>query len=225
MNKKELWIVIPAYNESSRISGVVKPLVSANYQVLVVDDGSSDDTSKIAQKAEAVVLKLGENSGKGNALRAGFDEAVRRGAKFLLTLDGDGQHDTNDVPLLLDKLDKGYQVVFTRRDFSVMPFLSKFGNWLLSFAARLFFSVNIKDTQCGMRAFTKEAYKVCRWDANDYAMESEAVARAGLNKLHCAEVQIRTIYPKKIKGTGAMDGVKILFRTIKWGLFQGKLRR
>ncbi len=224
MNKKELWIVIPAFNESAHIGKVIKPLVSIGYQILVVDDGSSDNTASIAGKAGAVVLKLEKNAGKGNALRTGFDNAVRRGAKFLITMDGDGQHHTDDVEKFVEKLNEGFEVVFSKRDFSIMPFLSKFGNWLLSAMARLFFGVYIHDTQSGMRGYTKNAYKVCRWNSNDYAVESEAVARAGLHKLNYCEISIHTIYPKKTKGTGAIDGVKIFFRTIEWRLFPWVLK-
>jgi len=224
MDKRVLWIVIPAFNESSHIGKVIKPLVSFGYQVLVVDDGSGDNTAGISDKAGAVVLKLEKNAGKGNALRTGFDEAVRRGAKFLITMDGDGQHHADDLVKFVEKLDDGFDVVFSRRDFEVMSFLSKFGNGLLSAMARLFFGVYIHDTQSGMRVYTKQAYKICRWSSNDYAVESEAVARAGLHKLRYCEVPIKTIYPKKVKGTGALDGVKILLRTIKWRLFPWVLK-
>lgn len=224
MEKKELWVVIPIFNEAARIGPVVKSLVAKKYQVLVVDDGSSDDGASVAKKAGADIFRLAKNSGKGVALRTGFDEAVKRGAKFLITIDGDGQHDPDDVKLFVSALDKGFDVIFSRRDFSMMPFLAYFANWFLSLLAVFFFKVNIHDTLSGMHGFTRQSYRICRWKSTDYAMETEIVARTGLNNLKYSEVIIRTIYPKKVKGAGAVDAVKILIKTVIWRLFPSSLR-
>ncbi|PIN75626.1 dolichyl-phosphate mannose synthase [Candidatus Woesearchaeota archaeon CG10_big_fil_rev_8_21_14_0_10_37_12] len=229
MSKREIKkfaikVVIPAFNEEKHIFKVVNAVKEKGFNVLVIDDGSSDNTSSEAKNAGAEVLRLSRNQGKGKALRIGFDNAFKN-TKYVITLDGDDQHDVNDIGSFVEKLSWGYDVVVSRRNLKEMPFLSKSGNWILTRLARIFFGVKVHDTQSGFRAFSKKGYQKTRWKSYDYAMESESVAKIGLNKVKYCEVPIRTIYPKKTKGTNWFDGFKIFFKTIYWRMFPGTLVR
>ena len=93
--------IIPAHNEANTIAAVAGVVKAMGYDVLVVDDGSADATADLARQEGALVLATGQKSGKGNALRLGFDYAVKNGYEAVLALGGDGQHDPADIKLFL----------------------------------------------------------------------------------------------------------------------------
>ncbi|UCG24439.1 MAG: glycosyltransferase family 2 protein, partial [Chloroflexota bacterium] len=120
-----LLALIPAYNEASRIS----PVIAATGEylpVLVVDDGSTDDTAAVAAAAGANVKTVNPNQGKGAALRAGFRQAIDDGYDAVVTLDADGQHDPAEIPKFLDAYDRlGSDLIIGKRDFSDMPLIRR----------------------------------------------------------------------------------------------------
>lgn len=222
MEKGKIWAVIPAHNEQKNIAEIVIKTKKYVDRVLVVDDGSTDNTVELAEKANAIVLKHVVNLGKGAALKTGCDFAVKSGAKCIVVLDADSQHKPEDIPRFVEKLSK-YDVVFSyRKESSKMPAVLKFGNWFISSIVNSLYGVKLKDTQCGFRAFTKDAYKKIRWNASDYSMESEIIARAGKQRLKYVQVPIKTIYSDRYKGTTVIDGMKIVLNMIWWKLFNSK---
>jgi glycosyltransferase involved in cell wall biosynthesis len=140
------------------------------------------------------------------------------GADFIVTLDGDGQHAPGDIPKLVGTLRKEkLDIVLGSRYLKTeMPVTKQLGNWLLSSASRIFFGVDVKDTQCGFKAFTRQAYGKIRWDSRNYSVESEIIMRTGKEKLKYKEIPIRTIYQDKFKGTTIIDGARIFFRMLWW---------
>ncbi len=220
MIKSRTWAVISALNEAAHIADVVRRTKKILNHVVVVDDGSWDGTSQAAFEAGATVLRHLVNMGKGAALKTGFDYALSHGAEYLLALDGDGQHRPEEIPLLLSRL-PGCDLVFGARMMSKdMPALLKFGNRSINSITKLLFGIKLKDTQSGYRAMTADAYRKCRWEANDYSMESEMIANAGRHHLKYCEVTISTIYSDKYKGTTIIDGIKITLNLIQWRLRQ-----
>lgn len=222
MKKNNIWAVIAAYNEERNIDSVVKRAKSFVDSVVVVDDGSIDKTSQHAEKAGAIVLKHLVNLGKGAALKTGCDYAAKKNAKLIVVLDADAQHNPDNIPRFLEKLNN-YSIVFSYRKLSSkMPFVLRFGNWFISNTVGILYGIRINDTQCGFRAFTTEAYKKIRWNASDYSMESEMIARAGKQNLKYVQIPIETIYSDKYKGTTILDGIKIVLNMIWWKLFNSK---
>ena len=222
MEKNNVLAVIPAYNEEKEIEGIIKKTKKYLDNVIIVDDGSIDETSKYAKNAGAVVLRHMVNLGKGAALKTGCDFAMKKGAKLIVVLDADAQHDPEDIPRFLDKLGE-YSIVFGyRRLSSKMPIVLRFGNWCISGIVGLLYGISLKDTQCGFRAFTAGAYKRIRWSASDYSMESEMIARTGKQKLKYVQIPIETIYSDKYKGTTIVDGIKIVLNMFLWKLFSAK---
>jgi UDP-N-acetylglucosamine---dolichyl-phosphate N-acetylglucosaminyltransferase len=212
------WVIIPAYNESERISPVISQVKKYCSNIIVVDDGSRDNTFDVAEKHKVYVLKHIVNMGKGSALKTGCDFALKKGAKFLVAIDADGQHDPDMVPIFLKSLDNN-DIIFGYRSFSKnMPGILRFGNNFINFVTKVLYGISLKDTQCGYRAFTVSAYKKIRWSSTDYAMESEMIANAGKHKLKYSELKIKTIYADRYKGTTVLDGVKIVLRMISWRL-------
>ena len=216
------WAVIPAYNEEKNIANIVKKTRKHVDNAVVVDDGSNDGTHEIAENAGAIVLKHIVNLGKGGALKTGCDFAIKKGAKYIVALDADAQHDPDDIPRFVEKLKK-YDIVFSYRKRSTeMPIVFRFGNWFISSVARILYGIGLNETQSGFRAFSRGAYKKIRWDALDYSMESEMIAKAGKQKLKYVQIPIQTIYADKYKGTTIIDGVKIVANMLWWKLFNNR---
>src|SRR5258708_5146103 len=104
----DLWIVVPAYNEGKRIGETLRPLTERGYRnIVVVDDGSRDNTGDAAMKAGAWVARHIINCGQGAALQTGIDFALRRGASVIVTFDADGQHDADEIPSVIAPVIKG----------------------------------------------------------------------------------------------------------------------
>ena len=222
MKINNIWAVIPAYNEQKNIGSIIKKTKKYMNNIIVVDDGSTDKTKETAEKSGAIVLRHVVNLGKGAALKTGCDFAVEKGAKFIVSLDADAQHNPDDILRFVEKLKK-YDIVFGyRKASSKMPFVLRFGNWFISNAVNILHGVKLNDTQCGFRAFTKEAYKKIRWNATDYSMESEMIARAGKQRLKYVQIPIETIYSDKYKGTTIIDGIKIVLNMLWWRLFNNR---
>ena len=153
MNK--FLAVIPAFNEADHISQVVSQ-ARLHLPVLVVDDGSVDETIALAQAAGAEVLRQVPNQGKGAALRAGFRHALELGCQAVVTLDGDGQHDPVEIPTFLNAYAAGpADLIIGKRNFKRMPFVRRLANtsgaWLFSWAV----GQSIPDNQSGYRMLSR----------------------------------------------------------------------
>ena len=211
-----IWVVIPAFNEGKRIKGVLKNVKKFTPHIIVVDDGSKDETSAVAKGEEAILLPHITNLGKGAALKTGCDYALMQGAEKIVVLDADGQHDPERIPDFLNALENA-EIVFGYRQLSdSMPYILRFGNWFINKVVAKLYKIELRDTQSGYRAFTTDAYKKIRWNAIDYSMESEMIARTGRYKLKYTEIPIKTIYGDKYKGTTVVDGMKIVMKLIAW---------
>jgi len=217
---KDFWVIIPAYNEEKHVGKVIEEVKKYARNIVLVDDGSKDKTSEIGRNKKVIVLRHVVNLGKGAALKTGCDFALLKGAKQIIAIDADGQHEPKEIPNFLKSLG-GVDIVFGYRKFSQqMPFVLKLGNKSINTATKMLYGINLKDTQSGYRAFTADAYRKIRWKATDYSMESEMIANAGKHKLKYKEIPIQTIYSDKYKGTTVLDGFKIVFNMIKWRLFK-----
>lgn len=209
------YIVIAALNEESRIKDVVKRTKRYGH-VIVVDDGSSDETASAARAAGALVARHMINMGKGAAMRTGTELAIKKGAKSIVYLDGDGQHDPAEIPIFLKEL-KSVDVVIGARRFSKnMPFVRKFGKWLTRSVTKVLYGIDIHDCLNGYRAINADAYPKIRWYANNYAVEAEMIAWIGKENLKYKEVVTKTIYHDVHKGVDATHGFSIIWNLIMW---------
>lgn len=215
--KNNVYIIIPAYNEGKRILDVIKKVREYAKNIVVVDDGSKDNTYNIAKKTSVDVLKHIINLGKGAALKTGCDYAIKKGAKKLVVMDADGQHDPSEIPNFIKNLNN-VDIVFGYRTLKKMPLILKVGNWFINESTKLLYGLDLRDTQGGYRAFRSNCYKKIRWRANDYSMESEMIANVGKHRLRYKEVPVKTIYEDKYKGTTVLDGIKIVFNMVLWKL-------
>jgi glycosyltransferase involved in cell wall biosynthesis len=187
--------LVPGYQEGPRIGAVVDG-ARAFLPVVVVDDGSTDDTASRAETAGATVLVQRPNAGKGAALRAGFRFALERDAAAVVTLDADGQHDPAEIPLFLESFARTRpELVLGRRDFDDMPpvrrIANTLGGWIFSAAV----GRRVADNQSGYRLIGRRLM-TAMLDSTDsgFAFEVEMIARCIALGLPMTEVPIRTIY-------------------------------
>src|SRR3989338_8704544 len=213
-------IVIPAYNEGKTIFEVLQKTKQFSKNIIVVDDGSQDNTVSEAARAEVKVIKHKVNLGKGAALKTGCEYALQQGASKIIAMDADGQHDPQEIPVFLAALDQ-YEIAFgSRKAPKSMPAILKFGNKVLTKTLQILYGVRVEDSQCGYRGFTAEAYRKIRWEATDYYVETEMAIKAGKKKLKHTTIFIEKIYADKYKGTTVIDGVAIVIKMIGWKLWR-----
>ena len=178
--------MIPCFNESAGIAGIVSGVRRHLPNVVVVDDGSTDGTAEHAARAGAEVVPLSGNTGKGVALRAGWQRARDRGFAWALTLDGDGQHATDDIPAFLNCVEKtGAPLVVGNRmgHAEKMPWLRRQVNRWMSRRISNLAGTPLADSQCGFRLMQLDAWSRLPLRASHFEIESEvllAFARAGL---------------------------------------------
>ena len=209
-------VIIPAYNESRTISKVIDKTKKYVKDIIIVDDGSKDNTMKIVGKKKVTVLHHIVNLGKGSALKTGCEYAIKKGAKNIIFMDADGQHDPKILPLFIKEL-KNNDIVFGYRTYSArMPFVFRFGNWVINKITEVLYGIKLRDTQCGYRAIKSSVYRKVKWQAQDYSVESEITAHVGRNKLKYKEIPIKTIYKNVYKGTTVLDGIKIVLKLLWW---------
>jgi glycosyltransferase involved in cell wall biosynthesis len=194
MDESSILALMPAWNESARIGPIVEA-TRACLPVLVVDDGSRDDTPAVARAAGATVVRHPRNRGKGVALITGFAWALERGYDAVLSLDADGQHDPADIPKFLAAYEAGAgDLIIGRRDFSRMPFprvyTNPFGSWLLSLAL----GTRIYDNQSGYRLHSRRFLETLDLTTTGFELEVEVIVQAVLQGTRIGWVDIRTIY-------------------------------
>lgn len=213
----KISIVIPAYKEESRIGRVISSFKKSKLPVIVVDDGSPDNTYEVACKNRVCVIKHSVNLGKGAAMKTGAEAAFKMGADAVVFVDGDGQHDIKDLFLFVNKLKEGNKLVIGIRNFMANAPLVRFlGNKIASFIVAVFFGKYCSDILCGYRAMTKSAYRKIIWETSGYGVETEMIVNAVINKIHFCEVPVSTIYYDKVKGVTMFDSLLIFINLLKW---------
>lgn len=192
--------VIPAHDEAPRIGPVVAAALR-HLPVLVVDDGSGDDTAAVAELAGARVVRQSPNQGKGAALRAGFRAALEDGAEAVVTLDADGQHDPAELPEFLaadarrTRSGRPTELIIGRRDFRRMPPARRLSNWLGTLALSAAVGRWIDDNQSGYRLVGRRLMKATLDSGESgFAFEVEMIAICLREGWDIDWVPIRTIY-------------------------------
>ena len=181
--------IIPCYNEETTIGSIILKTKRYVNKVLVIDDGSIDDTAKIAKDAGAEVISNKTNRGKGNAVKTGFKYALEHGFDYVVTIDGDGQHNPAEIPTLIGNiLNNGHDISLGFRVGAAteMPKWRKVGKRVLDYATSFGSGGFVTDSQCGFRAFNKKAVEELTPElkGNAFSVESEQLIKAhklGLN--------------------------------------------
>ena len=189
--------VLPAYNVEQEIGGVLRALPSLFTTIIVVDDGSSDETAERARAAGAEVLSLARNLGKGHAVRAGLASIFEREFSHVLMLDADMQHLPSEAPRLLEVAARsGADVVIGERQFrrSEMPASRYHANRIGSRALSAFVGVPVADTQCGFRVYVVDALRSLSLGATGYEVETEMLIKVRRRGGSIASAPVTAVY-------------------------------
>ena len=223
---KKVCIIIPAYNEGSVIRSVVRDVLKSlsnaavQYEVVVVNDGSKDNTSQEASKGGAKVIDHILNSGAGGATATGLSYASQNNFDFAATMDADGQHLAQDVINGLREAERSnVDLLIGSRliDTDGMSKVKILGNKGLSGVTGMLFGVYVTDSQSGLRVFSKKALESLRWKTSGYEFCSEMLWRAKQLHLDISEYPIKAIYTdySKAKGQNNWNAINIIKSLVK----------
>jgi len=193
----KIVIVIPAHNEAQRIGPLVAAIRVLDYDCLVVDDGSLDATGAVASQAGAMVIKTPSKSGKGHALKVGFDQVLKGSYDALIIMDGDGQHSPADIAAFVACYQKtGADIVCGNRMQNPrgMPFVRLMTNGFMSWLISLICRQHIPDTQCGFRLIKTQVLRSIKLECSDFEVETEVLIKARKKGFKVDSVGIQSIY-------------------------------
>jgi glycosyltransferase involved in cell wall biosynthesis len=212
---------MPAYNEAHVIAEVIQGCKKYVDRVVVVDDGSTDNTVDIAESLGAYVVRHEVNRGYGAALRNCFETARNLGAGAMVIIDSDGQHDPSEIPKLLEPLKQGFDLVigsrFVNGNGNNVPIYRKFGMKVLDVATYIAGGLNVTDSQSGFRAYGRRAIENINLTGTDMSAGSEILIQARDHKLRFTEVEIHCRYDLEDCSTEHpfIHGPRVLFQLLK----------
>ncbi len=212
---------IPSYNEESYIENIVKSAKKHVDKVVVCDDGSTDNTAQIAKNAGAIVISHKKNMGYGAAIISLFDYARENNADIMITIDGDGQHNPEQIPLLLNTLTQhNVDVVIGSRFLnknSETPGYRKRGIKIITSAANVGTDLKVSDSQSGFRAYSKNAINVIHPTDEGMSVSTEILIKISNKGLSIAEVPITVSYNGNTSEQSPVPhGISVLANTLKY---------
>ncbi len=211
--------LLPAYNLEGSISDIVKRTKVFMDEVIVVSDGSSDDTNGKAKEAGAICPPHTMTRGKGFAMRKGIEECKKLEPDIIVFIDADGQHLPEEIPVLIKPIiDEDVDMVVGSRMMGKLrtSFINKIGNFILKVISLAVTFKWLTDTESGFRAFKAQKLYDLKLESIGYEIESELLLRALNCDLKIAEVPITV--PKAVPGVTVLDGIKMGIYKIRLGL-------
>jgi glycosyltransferase involved in cell wall biosynthesis len=208
--------VIPCHNEARTVSRVVDGVRRHLSEVIVVDDGSSDITAQAAQAAGARVISIAKRQGKGAALSAGWSEAFRRGFSWAVNLDGDGQHDPEEIPAFLVRAERSRAPLVIGNRMGDPRGMPKVRRWVNQWMSRRLSKVagqGLPDSQCGFRLMDLAAWSGLAVSSRHFEIESEILLAFLGAGFRVEFVPIRTVY---LGERSKINPVQDTFRWFRW---------
>jgi glycosyltransferase involved in cell wall biosynthesis len=199
--QKKVCVLVPTYNNDRTLREVLTHILEYTDQVIVVNDGSTDNTEAIAKEFPNIALvSYTNNQGKGFALRQGFEKAVALDYDYAITIDSDGQHYADDLPKFLDQLDAHPNAIIIgarNMEQASVPGKSSFGNKFSNFWFWVETGIRRNDTQSGYRLYPVKALQPMRFITRKYEFEIEVIVRAAWSGIEVIEVPVKVFYPEK----------------------------
>jgi polyprenyl-phospho-N-acetylgalactosaminyl synthase len=218
IDPRNVFVIIPAYNEHVVIRQVVEQLLVYNYSVVVIDDGSDQELRPLVNNLPVWTLRHRVNLGQGAALQTGIEFALEKQAQYIVTFDADGQHHANDIDSLLQELvDKKAGIVFGSRFLEGathnMPSRRKTVLQLARYLNYLFTGLLLTDAHNGLRAMTRAAAASIHLRENRMAHATELLSQVRKQKLHYSEIPVHIHYSEysRKKGQTIWSGFRIFF--------------
>lgn len=199
----KVCLLLPAYNESKTIGQIIQESSAFISEIVVIDDGSSDETGEIAVACSAVCLRNATNCGKGNALRKGFAYALEHGYELVFTMDSDGQHQPADIPRFLEHFDNTRPDILigareTQNLRTPMPLHRRVNNCFISYVGSKLCGQQVSDFQSGYRLIRAEVLQQVRLETERYETESELLIKAGRLGFRIESLPIQTRYGDEV---------------------------
>ena len=217
---KGVYVVLAAYNEEKKIPEVIEGLKEEGYNnIIVVDDGSKDNTHNIAKKQGVIALRHIINRGQGAALQTGMTYALKDGAEYIIHFDADGQHNPKEIKNLLDPLIKKEVEVTLGSRFLKKQEIPTARKIMLKgsiIVVWFFYGIKLTDAHNGFRALTREATKKIILTTDRMEHASEIIEKIKQYNIKYKEIPATIRYSKETlrKGQGTFDSLKILFKMI-----------
>ena len=192
-----ILVCIPAFNEGKVIDKVIKNCLKFSDKVVVCDDGSTDNTSEVADNAGVDVIRHEKNIGKGEALRSLFKFAAHSNNDVIVTIDGDGQFLPEEIPKLVKGIEENKSdivVGYRFDDTADMPDYRKFGNKMLDKMTNMVQELSVRDTQSGFRAYSKKVIEVIDFKMKGFGADAEILIDATKKGFRLTEEKITVIY-------------------------------
>lgn len=222
MKSKGVYIIIPAKDEGRRIAGVLHQVLNAGYSnIVVVNDGSMDNTAEVAQKFGVCIVNHMINLGAGAATQTGIEYALQKKADVIVTIDADHQHMPADIKNLVDTLiNKKVDIVIGSRFLNKtnkIPVTRIFYNKIANIITYFVTGVRVTDSQSGMKAFTADFAKKSKLNFSGFEFSVEMIRNIKVNNAKVLECPIDVVYTKDTlsKGQNLLTGIKML-RKILW---------
>ena len=197
MNRHPVCALIPAYNAETSIGEVIDRTKEHLPRVIVVNDGSTDHTEKMARRHDAEIISLPSNRGKGYALRQGFSLALSDGCSAIMTLDADGQHDPKDIPHFLEAHERDSQAILIGSRMAQpdrFPRQRYYSNCTAAFFISKALGQYLEDTQCGFRLYPAETLRAIQLTTCHFQTETEVLLRAVRRGVRLGSVPVKNIY-------------------------------
>ncbi len=194
-------VLIPTYNNAASLEGVLRKVLEFTDCVLVVNDGSTDDTEKIVSRfSEVELISYPKNIGKGWALRKGFAHALQKGFDYVITIDSDGQHNPTDLPVFLSEIEVfPNTIIMGARNMAQasVPGKSSFGNKFSNFWFWFETGIRLPDTQTGFRCYPIRAMEGMKFFTRKFEFEIEVIVRSVWRGIPITFVPVNVYYPPK----------------------------
>ena len=220
-DRKQTYVIIPAYNEETRVRPVIEAIADMGFKIILVNDGSTDGTLDILKDVQRkypeniFIYSHVINRGVGLAMQTGFEAVLKHNPKYIVNIDADGQHSVDDLESVLEPLVTGRaEAVIGVRSLKDMPTSKNFGNSVMNILTHIFYGVEVSDSQTGFRALTKSALNKISINAQGYLISSEFIREINDNNIPFEEVTIETIYTYSIKKVILMFFYSLVFPII-----------
>jgi glycosyltransferase involved in cell wall biosynthesis len=227
---EQFCVLICALNEAEHIEKVVHSCLEQHpAKVVVIDDGSTDGTADLAEKAGAHVLRNTENRGKGASLRQGFELVQQHHYDAVIIVDGDGQHDPKEIGRFLDAYERTrIPILIGNRmaDTTGMPFIRRWTNRSMAWVLNRLVKIYVADPPCGYRFYRSDVLPFIPSNEKRFAFEFDVLVRAALRHIRIDSVRISTIYNRKRRSHVApLQDAGLFFGVVRRHFFNTRRER